>query len=468
MAFGSLVLPIPGLQTNLVQEGLLERAFHDGLFPNLQFRQEAVQEDIEANTGTEFYMSRPGLLPTVEEPLTALSGDPTPAQPVFEQWPVIINRYANTIDTHMPTSTVANANLFLRNINQLGLNAGQTVNRLPRNTLFKAYTSGQTAMTVAGLAADTTIHVASCNGFADSVVSTISFRPVPVSASAPLPVSIGVGAALIVRNVINVAYDNPADPYGPGTLTLSAALGAGFAGRTPVVSAYAPTTLRAGGGASVDALTGADIVTLQMFINAANYLRSHNVRPHDDGFFHAYITPSCNSQLFADPVMQRLNTALPQGVQYSEGFVGVIAGILFYMNSEVPTRTNSGALTLTGTNAFYARSIGAEVINDGGVPVGRSLVTGKTALYELNLDESKYVSEAGIMGKIGQFSITNNGMYVPVDKVRLILRAPIDRLQDIVAASWSMSAGFAAPSDATATTGPQRYKRAVVLEYADV
>lgn len=467
MTVSNMVLPIPGLSTNLVQEGLLQRAFQDGLAPSLQFRQEAIVEEVQENTGTEFFMSRPGLLPVVEEPLPAMGGDPPVYASVYEQWAVVIQRWAGSRITHMPTSVVSNANLLLRDIHQLGLQAGMSTNRIPRNTFFKAYASGQSNMTIAGIAADTVIHVASVNGFSDSVVSGVSVRPVPVSTSFPIQVRIGIGAAAITRFVTAVALDNPADVNGPGTLTLSVALGVGFAARTPVVSAYAPVVLRAGGGESVDAITAGDIVTLQMFINSTNYLRSHNVRPHDDGFYHAYISPACNSQLFADNVVQRLNTALPQGVQYAEGFIGTIAGLMFFMNTELPNARNTGTQTATGVNATYGRSIGAETVNEGGVAVGRALVTGKGALYELGLDEKNYVSEAGITGKIGEFSITNGGIYVPVERVRLVLRAPIDALQDIVTASWSMTAGWACPTDATATTGAQRYKRAVTVEYAD-
>ena len=57
---GNLVLGVPPAVLKLVQEGLLERAFHDGLFPALMYRNEAVAEEWGANSGTEVFMSRPG------------------------------------------------------------------------------------------------------------------------------------------------------------------------------------------------------------------------------------------------------------------------------------------------------------------------------------------------------------------------------------------------------------------------
>jgi hypothetical protein len=132
-----LVLGVPAAMQELNQKGLLERAFHDGLFPNLAFRKEAMYEEWPANTGTEIFMTRPGLLKPKTKPLTPGS-DPTPQAVPYEQWVARLEQYADTIDTHTPTSATAQANLFLRNIHQLGLQAGQSVNRVARNSLFKA------------------------------------------------------------------------------------------------------------------------------------------------------------------------------------------------------------------------------------------------------------------------------------------------------------------------------------------
>ena len=110
--------------------------------------------------------------------------------------------------------------------------------------------------------------------------------------------------------------------------------------------------------------------------------------------------------------------------------------------------------------------LGAETTNDSGVDIGRVLITGKGALYERYLDESKFVTEAGTTGKIGEFSVVNNGISILTERIRLVVRAPLDRLQQIVGAAWSISTSFPVPSDITAPSGPERFKRAVVLEHA--
>jgi len=459
---GGLVLGVPPAVLQLVQQGLLERAFHDGLFPALMYRSEAVAEEWGANTGTEIFMSRPGLLKPIVKPI-APGTDPVPQTVSYEQWVARLARYAGTIDTHIPTSVVANADLFLRNIHQLGLQAGQSLNRIPRNELFRAYLSGQTLTIAPALAGATTIRVAALNGFTDVVVPGAQVRPNPVSPATPL--AIGIVGVAGTRNVIGYTPADPADPYGPGTLLLDAALGVGIGARTPVVSSQAPRVIRSGGGLSVDAIGAADTFTLQDAINAVNRLRKANVQPHEDGYYHAHISTDGNSQVFTDPAFQRLNTALPDHTYYQEAFIGTIAGIAFFLNNEAPDHANAGARIATGTNAVYSQDIGAETTNDSGINVGRIIVTGRGSLVEKYLDEKQYVTEAGVTGKVGEFTVVNAGIEVQTERVRLILRAPLNRLQDVVAASWSITTSFPVPSDVS-SGGPERYKRSIIIEHA--
>jgi hypothetical protein len=114
---------------------------------------------------------------------------------------------------------------------------------------------------------------------------------------------------------------------------------------------------------------------------------------------------------------------------------------------------------------MYSQDIGAETTNEQGINVGRVLITGRGAIYEKGLDENQYVTEAGVTGRTGEFQVVNAGVEVATERVRLILRAPLNRLQDQVAATWSITTAFPIPSDVS-SGGPQRYKRAVVIEHA--
>lgn len=461
----SIVVGIPAVVMNLVQQGLLERSFHDGLFPACMYRAEASDEgQWPENGGTEIFVTRPGLMTPVTKPLVA-GADPAPQALSYEQWVARLERYANAIQTHIPTSAVSNSDQFLRNIHQLGLNAGQSLNRIPRNVLFKSYLGGHTTLVGAALAGDTLIHVSSLNGFRTVVLPATQARPVAVSATTPLPITLfGIGT----YNVISFVQDDPNDPDGPGWLQLSAAVGgAGAAARTAVLSSQRPLVVRSGGGASVDAIGAADTLVLQDIINATNRLRKNSVPPHEDGYYHCHINTDGNSQIFADPAYQRLATGQLEATQFQEAFIGKIAGCLLYLNSESPDWTNSGARTATnaGGTSFYSEDIGAESTNNAGQNIARTVITGRGALAEKWFDESAYVTEAGVTGKVGEFQIAQAGVQVQTEHVRLILRAPINTLMDQVTAAWSCTTSFATPSDVT-TGGAELFKRAIVIEHA--
>ena len=143
-------------------------------------------------------------------------------------------------------------------------------------------------------------------------------------------------------------------------------------------------------------------------------------------------------------------------------------GANFYRNTENPDQeTVSSVIASPGAigNALLAPEIGAEIVNDAGIPIRRAMVTGGGAMYEKYIDESKYITEAGVTGKIGQFSVINGGVAIMTRRIRFILRSPLDRLQQVVGQTWSWSGDFPVPSDQLVGDGA-RFKRAVVIEHA--
>lgn len=467
----NIVLGVPPAVLELVQQGLIEREFHDSLFPNLAYRAEFMAEKWEGQAGQEVVMTRAGLLAPTVKPIEP-GQDPTPKKAPYEQWIMRLDQYTDTTDTHMPTSTVAASSLFIRDIQTLGLQAGMSINRVARNVMFKAYLSGQTNALLAYSTGATQIRVASLNGFTDVVIPGSNVRPQNVSPTFPLPVTIGTGSTAEVKNVVGWTADSSTDLFGPGTLTLSAGLTNNQPIRAAIVSAYAPRVVRAAGGTSVDAINSNDTLSLQQIINAVAYLRNNTVQPHEDGTFHAHISPLAQAQVYTDPVFQRLNQSIPDGMAYKEGFLGQLAGVSFFMNVESPNLINAGSLVATAAASgstvagAYAPDIGAEAQNGNGVAIGRVLLTGKGAGYERYLDESDFVTEAGTTGKIGEFDVVNNGVQVLTENIRLIIRAPLDRLQQKVSSTWSITTGYACPTDLNAPSGPERYKRALVMEHA--
>ena len=189
-----------------------------------------------------------------------------------------------------------------------------------------------------------------------------------------------------------------------------------------------------------------------------------NVPPFPDGFYHVHLDPTSEAQIFADQAFQRLNTALPDYLHYREAALGHLLGMMFYRNTECPRQDNCDATTATDVNALYSIDIHGETVNETSVPIHRAIVMGAGAVYEKFLDESKYITEAGVTGKIGSFDIVNNGLAIMIDRIRYILRSPLDRLQQMVSQSWSWSGGFPVPSDVT-SGDDARFKRAVVIEH---
>jgi hypothetical protein len=99
---------------------------------------------------------------------------------------------------------------------------------------------------------------------------------------------------------------------------------------------------------------------------------------------------------------------------------------------------------------------------NGALTVRRPILVAPGALVEGDF--------AGMEQKAKDISGGNSEIQM-IDSVAQVVRAPIDRLQQIIAQSWFWIGGFVAPTDATAnsniipTAGAQYLKRAVVIEH---
>jgi len=455
---------VPSSIVALIQDGTLERVFHDALYPRLLYRGEAVPELWQANLGERQLFTRTGLMAPSISPLVP-GNDPNPGGYETEQWEASASQYGSTIDTHMPTSYVALASTFLRNTQQLGLQGSQTMNRLARNRMFTAYLAGEAMVTAAAAAGAIQIAISTLNGFTQQLSNG---RLASVNPANPLPITFTtVGEP--ANAVTGFAPSNPNDPFGPGVITLQAALTVGVAVRAGVFASTRSRRLRVGAGATVDALTATNVLTLNDVIAAVTRLRSQNVPPHADGYYHVHLTPEGEQEIFADNHWQRLHQSLPDSVAYRDLAIGMAVGCIFYRNTENPSSNTvqPGSLIANPGGAGGARlapEFGGEVTNEAGVEIRRAIVTGGGVLYEKYLDEGRFITEAGATGKIGQFSIVNGGVAVMSQRIRYILRSPLDRLQQVVSQSWSWSGDFPVPSDAL-VGDLARFKRAIVIEH---
>jgi len=405
-----------------------------------------------AQLGENHVFSRRSLLPPITDP-SAAGTDPLPQALGLEQWEVTAQPFSGSLDTHMPTSHVSLGSLFLSDAKQLGIQAGMSLNRIARNRLYAAYIGGHT-VTAGAQPAVNQINIVG-NGFRTVLVNG---RPTPIAVATPIAVTIGAVARNITAFVPTVATD----PDGPGVATYD---GADLAApsRTVVLAVNRPFIIRAGGGTSVDAIGAGDILTMQDVIDAVARLRQMNVPAFADGYYHLHMTPTQMAQLYADVAWQRLHVALPDNIAYRDQAINVLNGCVWYQDSESPTPDNTGARTVRVGTVEYARDVKSEVINAGGLNVHRAVVIGQGAIYEKYINEMAFITEAGVMGKVGEFFVTSHGVQIMTDRIRYILRAPQDRLSEFVSQTWSFKGDWAIPSDSTTGDGA-RFKRSVVIE----
>jgi hypothetical protein len=440
-----------------IQDRTLVRVFRDALFPRLLYRGEASPEMWVVNLGNNQTFTRTGLIPPTTRPVQA-NQDPTPSGYDAEQWEATALQYGGTIDTHMPTSYVSLASLYLRNMHQLGLHAGQSLNRTVRDKVYNAYTAGNTVVRTT-VGAGATFDAVSVNGLTRRLLNG---RPQPVSPTNPLPVTIISGGVPANFNIIGVTPDVAGDEIHGGTVTLDAAH-AGLTARDPVLAGNRSQVINAGGAVSIDGIAAGDQFTMADIRAAVAQMRRNNVPPHDDNMYHCHLDPDSESQVFGDNEFQRLNQSIPDYVHYREFALAQIAGVTFYRNTEAPLESTVDQNPQTGF------TFAPELVNVPGagaaVSIHRPLFTGQGYIEEKYLDEGRYISDAGIQGKIGEFAVVNNGIQVMTERIRLILRAPQDRFQQQTSSTWSFSGDWPLPTDATNPTSTADFKRGVIVQH---
>lgn len=463
----SVILQTPEVRS-IVQENILERAFHDALFPRLMFRAEATPVPWPSGIGDSQIFSAPGLIPVDARPL-APNTDPTPVAYPMEQWTAQLQQYAGTIDTHMPSSMVAIVDLFMRNAHQLGLQAARTLNTLTRNVMYAGALSGWTVCD-GGQSAVTSLRVKRLNGFTrarnpnTSGASLVRFDP--VSSSNPLAITIRDSSpADVARNVIGFTPDTPGDERGPGVLIIDSAVT--VVDRAYVYSVDRTQITRVGGGNKVDDLGSSDIPTLSDCRTAIANFWGQNVPEHADGRFHCHFDPVSQSKIFSDAEFQRLLTSMPDYYMYKQFAVGELLNTVFLRNTECPTADN----VIGGATASYDQRdpFVGELYNTGassGMKVHRMLFTAQGGIMEYYSDLQQLITEAGLAGVTADPRIVNNGIEIFSERIQMIIRQPLNRLQDQVATSWKFIGDWPLRTDA-ATGNLSRYKRMYCIEHGE-
>lgn len=409
---------LPAALQPIVQDGLLDRTFQNALIAEWLFPGIAGVRPWMANMGDTATFTRTGLLTPQTDPLGG--SDPSADTYGVEQYSMTMDQYGNAVDTNMLQSAVALQSKFLEDGQKLGINAGQSVNRIARNKLYTAYAGGRTWCTTTATS-DTSMIVDSVDGFTHVLVNGV---PTPVSASNPLSITID-GVANTVEGV----------DTGTNTLTLGTAA-ADTAGDA-VVADNAPTSFRPSAKDSAFDLVAADVATFGLFRSAVARLRTQNVQ----GPYTAHIDPTTEAQLFEDTEFQALYRGRAESPVWRDLALGTFGGITWVRNNE------------------------ARVRNNGTIDYHEPIVVGSDAFVAGPMEGmGNLLSNVPEQAK-GSVRMVSVGLEGSPLQVALIVRSPQDRLQQVVSSAWSFVGDFAVPSDSV-TGDSATYKRAVVIQHA--
>lgn len=452
----------------VIQEGLLERQFLDALFPNLVFRDLCVAEPW-TERAQQVVKTRAGILPPYLTPL-APTTEPDPQTYDMEQWLAEIQAYGGTIDTDIRVSGLALADLFKKNMQTLGMQAGQSVNRLARQAIVNAALYGQTFATEDE--SNGAVHVARLNGFTEAYGPAKRF--VAISGDNPLVVYVWKNSKWNEVSVTGFTPDRPGDTFGPGTLTLGTHNFTIEAG-DPIVASTASEIYYVGGGHSVNDISPVDVLGLNSIIAAVARLRAKNVPTWPDGLYHVHLDPVAEAELLSDDkVIALFRGTKFESEEYSSAVIGVAMGCKFFRNTECP---NAGNLPpYVGFNGDYCAALPAT--NDG-VGLHYTIITGAEACIEYYKEDAIVATEAGVTGKLGNWFVTNNAIQVNAERIQMIMRAPLDKFQRTVSLAWHFMGAHVpaqdylaqgkAYSDLPDPSGGQsrsRYKRIIAVVHA--
>jgi hypothetical protein len=462
---------VPAVQDIIEQQNLLERLFHDPLEANLAYSKFADDEMFPNGIGETLTKTRPALFPlsaamTPINPAsnTGLDNGLTNNYYAFEQYILPINLYALTTNVNIMQDRTLIRRIFLQNYQQLGENAGRTMDGLCSQFIHTAYDSGNTFATQT-VSSGTTLTVDNAVGFDTAFNSNAGQSPgSPTTTSSSNPVTVTVyngtsGAVKGTLTVTGVAFDSvntstanvgtgpTAIAYGKsGTLTFSATIGITISANDNIVASDGSFVERPNGKLTRAALVSSDTLKLIDFGNAAAKLHSRNVPKLPSGMYGAIIDPALWPQLLSDNAFNFATMGQMGEGYFKNGMVSRTLGMEFVSSNMIPNYS------------IPSSNLRARHCVVGGMGM---LIKGT---FQGSIDAARQAN-----------TMQNADIRLIEDaKIALITRGPIDVLQQVVSQTWEWVGGFVVPTDFTSTpaiiptTDYARYKRAVVIEVASL
>ena len=475
----------------LLQANFLVREMEEGLDSILAYRRLAIQEVFPGRIGETMTRTRKGRRAPVSTPIsvgapgatTNLDNGLNPlANPwSVEQYTFTLEEYADTIDLNLMQEQTGIADQFIANARNNGVQAAQSLERICRSKLFGAYLSGNSRIiadpadaivgtveandTPINNAASGNLNLDDVRGFQTVLLQSgsSSGKVVAVSTTNKLPVVItkanGTQYAGNVTAVTVYTYETPTysvldltntPDAVPGWITFENLSGSDYSftvGDT-IVANDAPAILRPFSRRNTKLLTGSDVLSLGIIEDAVAYLRDNGIPPMDDGTYHCVLDNTSLRQLFADQDFKVLFAGRSQSTEWRDGDIIRLLGITY-----IPT-----------TEAYVQPAIGTAVEKPA-VRVRRPVIAGAESIIQGNFDGMQsWMAQRG-------FDRADSNIAM-VDGVVQIVREPLDRLQQVVAMTWTWIGDYAVPTDITATptiiptAGAARYKRCVTIEHA--
>jgi hypothetical protein len=451
----------------MLQTGILEREFEEGLDSNLAYRRVCLRETVPNNIGETITRTRTGRKTPVTTPLgivtfSNLDNGLTSSDAALEQYTFTMRDYGDTTDVDLMANQAVIASNIVRAARNNGVQAAQSLERIARSRLFSAYNGGNSFVrTDLGASSTTTCHVDDVTGFqtvlVNGVVTAISgSNPLVVQETSVLS---GVTQALSVTAFTVDGTNHSQHPNGAsGTITFATAT-------TPVngdslVAATAAKVIRPYGHLTTAQMQGSDTLTLGLLLDAVTQLRLNTVPPMDDGTYHCILDDASMRQLWSDQQFIVLYAGRYQSQEYQQGQIFSLLGLTFIPTTETyiqPALTSFSGVT-------YPSVSGATGASQILTPVRRPIVVGSEAIIEGDFEGLEYWLQQQMVSAIAEV--------VLIGGVAHIFRPPLDRMQRQLSLTWDWIGDFAVPTDATATStiiptaSNALYKRCVVVEHS--
>lgn len=468
----SSYIPSLGFLDGVVQKNLLHALIRLPMIEQLLYaRAFATRTKWDAHTGETRTFNRGSTLSINIDPATP-GKDPVGKVSKKEQYKAQAAAWNDAVDIDLKVAEAALPGHFAEKINELGINAAQTMNALYRQKLFAAYHGGHAVANNTGVAS-TSLEVSSILGFTEQMKDVLLADVGPTN-----PKYIQIGAATFAA-VIAATPESSAFPYGRGTLTLQAA--ASWSAGDTVVAMDAPIVVYAGGGTSVDAISESDILTPAEVRKAVSILNKYGAPKTTSQSFECHIGPNGKNQIFDTNEWQRIQQGR-ESEQWADFIIGRALGCMFIDNNNSPDEGNTFALQQSRPDgapaAYLGKGIYGEVINAQGTKIERTIITAGGCGELLYKPPANFMSAAGVNADIiGGFQVNADNMTTIIDDaIRFIINKPSNKLQDQVSAAWEFIGDQVIPSDLygggynptkpAATTRNARYKRAVVIVHA--